>query len=85
MKYPFIRKDGQVHSKNEPAATKEIKLFKVFVDFESEYRNAGFPGDPDIIRGKGGDYIDVQVDDSVTCEQIVPILDRLGYKPSPSS
>ena len=80
MKYQFVIKDDHVRSKGEPVA-KALGLFKVFVEFDSWYRTeVRLPGTPDIVR-HGDDYIDVQVDDSVTREQIIPILDRLGYKP----
>ena len=87
MKYSFVIKDYHVRSKGESVA-KALGFFKVFVEFDSWYRTeARLPGTPDIVR-QGDDYIDVQVDDSVACETIVPILDRLGYKslekPAPS-
>jgi len=85
MKYPFVIKDEHTIPADGSPISKMLGIFEVFVEFDSWYRNeARLPGQPDITR-RGDNYIDVQVDDSVACETIVPILDRLGYKPAPPS
>ena len=74
MKYSFTRKDGQV-------IPDSLALLPVFFRLDSEYKQAGLLGGvPDLNRGSDT-YVEVEVHDTVTIEQMIPIMDKLGYKP----
>ncbi len=81
MKYQFVRKDEIVQPGGEPAALRAARLFRTYLKFDDECCKAGLPKTPEFDPTEGGKRIEVTVGDSLTHGKIVPILDKLGYRP----